>query len=248
MREVDPTPRTSHVTPPLECTEYPGGSHRPLGACQVQRTAQCAWLRVRRETGVWHKAMPPPTPIPGEQPTCPGGAPPPLPSLPLKRLWGPGGVTPVLLPSGDQTACQHPLSFSSSDGVSSGSQGRLGWGTASVLRGVKAYVRLSPLPWSPLSVPSYPPRCGGGLVHPPFPTAHLRPPLPWHALYVLYYVYASACPVCGMGACGVCVVSECECSLWVGSVGLPRLVAGCASVRAWACPYQRLEKGGGHGL
>ena len=61
------------------------------------------------------------------------------------------------------------------------------------------------------------------------PTAHLRPPLPWHALYVLYYVYASACPVCGMGACGVCVVSGCECSLRVGSVGLPRLVVGCAS-------------------
>ena len=68
------------------------------------------------------------------------------------------------------------------------------------------------------------------------PTAHLRPPLPWHALYVLYYVYASACPVCGMGACGVCVVSGCECSLRVGSVGLPRLVAGCTSVHTWAGP------------
>ena len=65
MREVDPSPRTSHVTPPLECTEYPGGSHGPLGACQVQRTAQCAWLRVRRDTGVWHKAVPPPRLIPG---------------------------------------------------------------------------------------------------------------------------------------------------------------------------------------
>ena len=61
---------------------------------------------------------------------------------------------------------------------------------------------------------------------PALPTAHLRPPLPWHALYVLYYVYASACPVCGMGACGVCVVSGCECGLRVGSVGLPRLVVG----------------------
>ena len=65
---------------------------------------------------------------------------------------------------------------------------------------------------------------------PALPHPHLRPPLPWHALYVLYYVYASACPVCGMGACGVCVVSGCECSLRVGSVGLPRLVVGCASV------------------
>ena len=83
---------------------------------------------------------------------------------------------------------------------------------------------------------------------PALPHHHLRPPLPWHALYVLYYVYASACPVCGMGACGVCVVSGCECSLRVGSVGLPRLVVGCASVHAWACPYQRMEKDGGYGL
>ena len=57
-----------------------------------------------------------------------------------------------------------------------------------------------------------------------------RPPLPCHALYALYHVCASACPVCGMGACGVCVVSRCECGLRVGSVELPRLVVGCASV------------------
>ena len=63
-----------------------------------------------------------------------------------------------------------------------------------------------------------------------------RPPLPCHALYALYHVCASACPVCGMGACGVCVVSGCECSLRVGSVGLPRLVAGCTSVHTWAGP------------
>ena len=136
MREVDPSPRTSHVTPPLECTEYPGGSHGPLGACQVQRTAQCAWLRVRRDTGVWHKAMPPPRLKPGIQPTCPGGAPPLQPGLPLPlmSLWGPGGVTPVLLPSGDQTVCQHPLYFSSSNGVYSGLLGRLGSGTATAQR------------------------------------------------------------------------------------------------------------------
>ena len=164
---------------------------------------------------------------------------------PSHELWVRTGSRPSLSQVGDQL----PVILSpSSNGVFSGSPGRLGSGTASARRGVKAYVRLSPLPWSPLSVPSYPPRCGGGLVHPPFPTAHLRPPLPWHALYVLYYVYASACPVCGMGACGVCVVSGCECSLRVGSVGLPRLVVGCASVHAWDCPYQRLEKGGGHGL
>ena len=136
MREVDPSPRTSHVTPPLECTEYPGGSHGPLGACQVQRTAQCAWLRVRRDTGVWHKAMPPPRLKPGIQPTCPGGAPPPPPSLPLMSLWGPGGVTPVYYPSGGPDRFASILS-SSSNGVYSGFLGRLGSGTAPALRGVK---------------------------------------------------------------------------------------------------------------
>ena len=139
-------------------------------------------------------------------------------SLPLMSLWGPGGVTPVPFPSGGPDRVASILS-SSSNGVYSGFLGRLGSGTASALRGVKAYVRLSPLPWSPLSVPSYPPRCGGGPVHPPPPPAHLRPPLPCHALYVLYYVCASACPVCGMGACGVCVVSGCEYDLCVGSCG-----------------------------
>ena len=62
----------------------------------------------------------------------------------------------------------------------------------------------------------------------PPPTAHLRPPLPCHALYVLYYVYASACPVCGMGTCSVCVVSGCECDLRVGSCGADTV--RCASV------------------
>ena len=156
---------------------------------------------------------PPHAKIPGDTATCPGGALPPPPSLPL-TAWRSGRGHARPFPKWG-TSCQLFLS-PSSNGVFSGSPGRLGSGTASALRGVKAYVRLSPLPWSPLSVPSYPPRCGGGPVHPPSPTAHLRPPLPWHALYVLYYVYASACPVCGMGACGVCVVSGCECSRgWV---------------------------------
>ena len=159
MREVDPSPRTSHVTPPLECTEYPGGSHGPLGACQVQRTAQCAWLRVRRDTGVWHKAMPPPRLIPGIQPTCPGGAPPLQPGLPLKSLWGPDGVTPVPFPSGGPVA-SFPLSFL--ERVLQWFSGPPGSWYRVCATGVKAYVRLSPLPWSPLSVPSYPPRRGGG--------------------------------------------------------------------------------------
>ena len=47
----------------------------------------------------------------------------------------------------------------------------------------------------------------------------LAPPLPCHALYALCHVCASACPVCGMGAYGVCVVSGCGCELRVGSCG-----------------------------
>ena len=188
---------------------------------------------------------PPHAKIPGDTATCPGGALPPPPSLPL-TAWRSGRGHARPFPKWG-TSCQLILSPSSNEGLQWFS-GPPGFGYRVCATRSETYVRLSPLPWSPLSVPSYPPRCGGGLVHPPFPTAHLRPPLPWHALYVLYYVYASACPVCGMGACGVCVVSGCECSLRVGSVGLPRLVAGCASVRAWACPYQRLGKGGGHGL
>ena len=227
MREVDPIPRTSHVTPPLELSTLAAAIGR-WGLARFSALPNAPGCVCDARPGCGTKPCPPPTPDTGGTATCPGGALLPPPSLPLMSLWGPGGVTPVPFPSGGPVA-----SFSSllpRTRVYSGSPGRLGSGTASALRGVKAYVRLSPLPWSPLSVPSYPPRCGGGLVHPPFPTAHLRPPLPWHALYVLYYVYASACPVCGMGACGVCVVSGCECDLRVGCVELPRLVVGGASV------------------
>ena len=148
MREVDPTPRTSHVTPPFLGIEYPGGSHMPPGACQVQRTAQCAWLRVRRETGVWHKAMPPPTPIPGEQLTCPGGASPPPPGLPLMSLWGPGGVTPVPFPSGGPDRLPASSLFLILERSLQWSTGPPGFGYRDCATRRETHVRLTPLPWA----------------------------------------------------------------------------------------------------
>ena len=197
MREVDPSPRTSHVTPPLECTEYPGGNHRLLGACQVQRTAQCAWLRVRRDTGVWHKAMPPPTPIPGEQPTCPGGAPPPPPSLPLMNLWGPGGVTPVYYPSGGPERFASILS-SSSNGVYSGF--RAAWVRVPRLRYEERNVcTLVAPPFEPSLFPVTHP----AVVAVPF----TRPPHPPHRCLVKH------CTRCTM-----CVPAPAPCVAWVRAV------------------------------
>ena len=245
MREVDPTPRTSHVTPPFWELSTLAAAIGRWGLARFSALPNAPGCVCDARPGCGTKPCPPPRPYRGNS-NMPRRCSSSSTESPSQEVVGSGRGHARPFPKWG-TSCQLFLS-PSSNGVFSGSPGRLGSGTASALRGVKAYVRLSPLPWSPLSVPSYPPRCGGGPVHPPFPTAHLRPPLPWHALYMLYYVYASACPVCGMGAWGVCVVSGCECSLRVGSVGLPRLVAGCASVRAWACPYQRLEKGGGHGL
>ena len=65
------------------------------------------------------------------------------------------------------------------------------------------------------------------------------PPPPTTAVACIVRVVLCVCqrlPLCGMGACGVCIVSGCECSLRVGGVGLPRLVAGCTSVHTWAGP------------
>ena len=144
------------------------------------------------------------------------------------------------------TSCQLFLS-PSSNGVFSGSPGRLGSGTASALRGVKAYVRLSPLPWSPLSVPSYPPRRGGGPVHPPFP----HPPAAavscitrcTHMHCTLYHVCARTCSVYDMGACGVCVVSGCDCGLRVGSCWADMAVGQVlnSAVRRLVLPSARRE-------
>ena len=76
-----------------------------------------------------------------------------------------------------------------------------------------------------------------------------RPPLPCHALYALYHVCASACPVCGMGACGVCVVSGCECGLRVGSCWANRAVGQVlnSAVRGLSSPARGRSWGGGSG-
>ena len=193
---------------------------------------------VRRETGVWHKAMPPPhAKIPGVQQHAQA----------VLFLYLRVSLSRVVGPDGPTHSGQLSLP-PSSDGVLSGSLGRLGSGYRVCATRSKSVCTPVAPPLEPSLCSQLPTPLWWRSRSPALPHRHLRPPLPWHALYVLYYVYASACPVCGMGACGVCVVSECECSLRVGSVGLPRLVVGCASVHAWACPYQRLEKGGGHGL
>ena len=72
-----------------------------------------------------------------------------------------------------------------------------------------------------------------------------RPPLPCHALYALYHVCASACPVCGMGACGVCVVSGCDCGLRVGSCWADMAVGQVlnSAVRRLVLPSARRELG-----
>ena len=68
----------------------------------------------------------------------------------------------------------------------------------------------------------------------------IRPPLPCHALYALYHVCASACPVCGMGACGVCVVIGCGCELRVGScVANTARGSGCSGVPRVGLPFPR---------
>ena len=128
---------------------------------------------------------------------------------------------------GTRSLCQHPLSL-----LERGLQWFSGppgfWYRVCATRSKSVCTPVAP-PLEPSLCSQLPTPLWWRSRSPALPHRHLRPPLPWHALYVLYYVYASACPVCGMGACGVCVVSGCECSLRVGSVGLPRLVVGCAS-------------------
>ena len=152
---------------------------------------------------------------------------------PSHELWGPDGVTPVPFPSGGPVA-SYPLSF-----LERGLQWFSGppgfWYRVCATRSESVCTPVAP-PLEPSLCSQLPTPLWWRTRSPALPHHHLRPPLPWHALYVLYYVYASACPVCGMGACGVCVVSGCECSLRVGGVGLPRLVAGCTSVHTWAGP------------
>ena len=87
------------------------------------------------------------------------------------------GVRTVSRPSitqvGDQTVCQYPLSL-----LRRGLQAllRAAWVWVPRLRRdrQKRMLRLSPLPWSPLCVPSYPPRRGdGSRVAASMPTSHL---------------------------------------------------------------------------
>ena len=200
MREVDPTPRTSHVTPPFGNLSTLAAAMGRWGLARYSALHNAPGYVCDARPGHGTKPCFPPRQDTGGTATCPGGALPLPPSLPLTSLWGPDGVTPVPFPSGGPVA-----SFSSllpRTRVYSGSPGRLGSGTASALRGVKAYVRLSPLPWSPLSVPSYPPRCGGGLVHPPSPTT----------------TSAHHCRGMHCTCCTMCMPAPAPCVAWVRAV------------------------------
>ena len=109
--------------------------------------------------------MPPPTPIPGEQLTCPGGASPPPPGLPLMSLWGPGGVTPVPFPSGGPDRLPASSLFLILERSLQWSTGPPGFGYRDCATRRETYVRMTPLPLRPHSVPSYPPRLGTTCCH-----------------------------------------------------------------------------------
>ena len=163
---------------------------------------------------------------------------------PSHELWGPDGVTPVYYPSGGPNRCQHPL-FLLERGLQWFS-GLPGFGYRVCATRSETYVRLSPLPWSPLSVPSYPPRCGGGPVHPPSP----HPPAA--AVSCIVRVVPCVCqrlPRMWHGACGVCVVSGCECELRVRSRWANMAVGQVlnSAVRGLSSPARCGSWGGGSG-
>ena len=137
----------------------------------------------------------PPTPVRGIQPTCPGSALLPPPGLALMRLWGPGGATPVYYPSGGSNRHSSILP-PSSNGVFSGLPGCLGLGEPR-LRRVKCMFTCRPSSWSPLSVPSYPPRRGGGSRLTTLPPSH-RPGFDMHCTQ-----------------CTICVPAPAPCVTWV---------------------------------
>ena len=135
MREVDPTPRTSHVTPPFGNLSTLAAAMGRWGLARYSALHNAPGYVCDARPGHGTKPCFPPRQDTGGTATCPGGALPPPPSLPLMSLWGPGGVTPAYYPSGGPDRCQ--LSLPSSNGVYSGFPGRLGSGTASALRWVK---------------------------------------------------------------------------------------------------------------
>ena len=197
---------------------------------------------VRRETGAWHKAMPPPTPrYRGTQPHAQAVLFLHL-RVSLSRVVGPDGVTPVPFPSGGPVA-SYPLSF-----LERGLQwfsGPPGFWYRVCATGSKSVC-------TPVAPPLEPSLCSQ-LPTPPWwrsrsPTLPPAPLLLWHALYAVYHVCASACPVCGMGACGVCVVIGCGCELRVGScVANTARGSGCSGVPWVGLPFPPRTLGTGDG-
>ena len=227
MREVDPTPRTSHVTPPFWELSTLAAAIGRWGLARFSALHNAPGCVCDARPGCGTKPCLSPRLIPGTQQHAQAvlffhhGS-------HSHEVVGSGRGHARLLPKwGTRPAFQHPPSLL---------EWGLQWSSGLPPFGYRVCATMGEMYVSPVAPPLEPSLCSQLPTplwwrsrSPALPHRLLRPPLPWHALYVLYYVYASACPVCGMGAWGVCVVSGCECSLRVGSVGLPRLVVGCAS-------------------
>ena len=197
---MDPTPRTSHVTPPFGNLSTLAAAMGRWGLARYSALHNAPGYVCDARPGHGTKPCPPPTPRYRGYGYMPRRCSSSTSESPSHEFVGSGRGHACPFPKWG-TSCQLFLS-PSSNGVFSGSPGRLGSGTASALRGVKAYVRLSPLPWSPLSVPSYPPRCGGGLVHPPSPTT----------------TSAHHCRGMHCTCCTMCMPAPAPCVAWVRAV------------------------------
>ena len=200
MREVDPTPRTSHVTPPFWELSTLAAAIGRWGLARFSALHNAPGYVCDARPGHGTKPCSPPRQDTGGNSYMPRRCSSSTSESPSHEFVGSGRGHARPFPKWG-TSCQLFLS-PSSNGVFSGSPGRLGSGTASALRGVKAYVRLSPLPWSPLSVPSYPPRCGGGLVHPPS-----------HTTTSAHHCRGMHCTCCTM-----CMPAPAPCVAWVRAV------------------------------
>ena len=110
MREVDPTPRTSHVTPPFGNLSTLAAAMGRWGLARYSALHNAPGYVCDARPGHGTKPCFPPRQDTGGTATYPGGAPPPLPSLPLKSLGVRAGSRPSLSQVGDQLPA-FPLSF-----------------------------------------------------------------------------------------------------------------------------------------
>ena len=115
MREVDPTPRTSHVTPPFWELSTLAAAIGRWGLARFSALHNAPGCGATRDRGMAQSHAPPHAKIPGDTATCPGGALPPPPSLPL-TAWRSGRGHARPFPKWG-TSCQLILSPSSNEGL-----------------------------------------------------------------------------------------------------------------------------------